>query len=115
MTLQINIIHVLSVIEPLLYWLKFQIFLIQIPLKKLKVIHIGMQLLMKNIFPYWKTILGILFLFQREENLLDANGFIEQSLDQMEKWINIKFILFLNDFHKLKALNILKPSPLFPK
>ena len=34
------------------------------------------------------------------------------SLDQMEKWIDIKLVLSLKDFHKLKALTILKPSPL---
>ena len=60
-------------------------------------------------------ILGILFLFQREENLSDENGFTKPSLDHMEKWINIKLILFLNDFRKLKALTIMKHYPLFPK
>ena len=32
----------------------------------------------------------------------------------MEKWINIKLVLLLKDFHKLKALTILKPSPESP-
>jgi hypothetical protein len=31
-----------------------------------------------------KTILGILYLFQKEENLLDANGSTELSMHQME-------------------------------
>ena len=58
---------------------------------------------------------GILFLYQRDENLLDANGFTELSMDQMEKLINIKLVLLLSVFHKLKALTTLKPSPLLPK
>ena len=40
--------------------------------------------------------------------------FIEQILDQMEKWINIKLVLLLNDFHNLRTLTTLKPCPLFP-
>ena len=60
-------------------------------------------------------ILGIFFLFQKEENLSDADGFTKQSLDKMEKWIDIKLVLLLKDFDKLKALNILKTSPLLPK
>ena len=43
-TLQINVVHVLSSTKPLPYWLKFQKILIQTPLKKLQVIQIGMQL-----------------------------------------------------------------------
>ena len=52
-------------------------------------------------------ILRILFLFQKEENLSYADGFTKESLDQMEKWIDIKLVLLLKDFHKLKALTIL--------
>ena len=70
---------------------------------------------MKNIVHYWQMIHGILFPFQRDENLLDANRFTEPSMDQMEKLINIKLVLLLRVFHKLKALTILKPSPLLPK
>jgi len=57
----------------------------------------------------------ILFLSQRDENLLDANRFKKPSVDQMEKFIIINLILLLRVFYKLKALSILKPSPLFPK
>ena len=43
-TLQIDVVPVLSLKEPLPYWLKFQKILIQTPLKKLQVIQIGMKL-----------------------------------------------------------------------
>ena len=43
-TLQIDDVHILSSKEPLPYWLKFQKILIKTPLKKLKVIQIGMKL-----------------------------------------------------------------------
>ena len=49
MILEINVEHVLSSNEPLLFWLKFQKITIQRLLHKLKVIQIGMHLWMKNI------------------------------------------------------------------
>ena len=78
--LEINDEHVLSFSEPLLFWLKFLRIMIQKLLQKLQEIQIGMQLWMKNILPYWRTILGILYLFQKEENLSDVDGSIELSL-----------------------------------
>ena len=60
---------------------------------------------MKSIIPYWQTILGIFFLFQKEENLSDEDGFTKPSLDQMEKWIDINLVLLLKDFHKFKAFD----------
>ena len=49
--LEINIKHILSLNEPLLFWLKFLRIMIQKLLQKLQKIHIGMQLWMKNIVP----------------------------------------------------------------
>ena len=47
--LEINIEHVLSFSEPLIFWLKFPRIMIQKLLQKLQEIQIGMQLWMKNI------------------------------------------------------------------
>ena len=47
--LEINVEHVLSFSEPLLFWLKFFRIMIQKILQKLQEIHIGMQLWMKKI------------------------------------------------------------------
>ena len=49
--LEINVEHVLSFSEPLLFWLKFLRIMIQKLLQKLQEIQIGMQLWMKNIVP----------------------------------------------------------------
>ena len=50
--LEINIEHVLSFSEPLLFWIKFLRIVIQKLLQKLQEIQIGMQLYwMKNIVP----------------------------------------------------------------
>ena len=43
MILQINVKHVHSSNEPLLFWLKFQRLMIQIHLQKLRVIQIGIH------------------------------------------------------------------------
>ena len=49
--LEINVEHVLSLSEPLLFWPKFLRIMIQKLLQKLQEIQIGMQLWMKNIVP----------------------------------------------------------------
>ena len=49
--LEINIEHILSFSEPLLFWLKFPRIMIHKILQKLQEIQIGMQLWMKNIVP----------------------------------------------------------------
>ena len=49
--LKINVEHVLSFSEPLLFSLKFPRIMIQKLLQKLQEIQIGMQLWMKNIVP----------------------------------------------------------------
>ena len=49
--LEINIEHVLSFSEPLLFWLQFSRIMIHKLLQKLQEIQIGMQLWMKNIIP----------------------------------------------------------------
>ena len=51
--LEINVEHVLSFNESLLFWLKFLRIMIHKLLQKLREIQIGMQLWMKNIVPYW--------------------------------------------------------------
>ena len=82
--LEINVEYLLNFSEPLLFWLKFPRIMIHKLLQKLQEIQIGMQLWMKNIVPKWKTTLGILFLFQKEENLSDVNGSTELSMHQIE-------------------------------
>ena len=72
--LEINVEHVLSFSEPLLFWLRFPRIVIQKLLQKITEIQIGMQLWVKNIVLQWRTILGILYLFKREENLSNVNG-----------------------------------------
>ena len=54
-------------------------------------------------------ILGILYLFQKEENLLDENGSIELSMHQMEVLKDTRLDYFPKDFSKLKELTIMKP------
>ena len=49
--LEINIEHVLSFSDPLLFWLNFLTIMIQKLLQKLQEIQIGIQLWMKNIVP----------------------------------------------------------------
>ena len=49
--LEINVEHILSFSEPLLFWLKFLRIMIQKILQKLQEIQIGVQLRMKNIIP----------------------------------------------------------------
>ena len=49
--LEINVEHILSFREPLLFWLKFLRIMIQKIFQKLQEIQIGMQLWMKNIVP----------------------------------------------------------------
>ena len=49
--LEINVEHVLSFNEPLLFWLKFPRIMIQKLLQKLQEIQIRMQLWMKNSVP----------------------------------------------------------------
>eukprot|EP00253_Pinus_taeda_P002495 PITA_02495 len=105
--LQISAVHVLNLKEPLLYWLKSQRIMILTPFQELEAIHIGTQLRMKNIVHYWQMIHGILFLYQRDENLLDANWFTEPSMDQMGKLINIKLVLLLRVFHNAEASPLL--------
>ena len=49
--LEINVEHVLSFNEPLLFWLKFPRIMIQKLLQKLQEIQIGIQLWMKSTVP----------------------------------------------------------------
>ena len=63
---------------------------------------------MKNIIHYWQMIHGILFLFQRDENLLDANGFIEPSMDQMEKVDEHKSHLVDKGFSQIEGIDYIK-------
>ena len=51
MILEINVEHILSFSESLLFWLKFPRITTHKILEKLQEIHIGMQLWMKNVIP----------------------------------------------------------------
>ena len=57
-------------------------------------------------------ILGILYLFQKEEKFSDVNGSIELSMDQMEVSKDTTFGKLPKDFPKLSELTIMKPFPL---